>query len=118
MCRKAALQCELENLKQQLFQGCAHVSPMQEELPQAMSTGSWQRLDVDANMLPLQTTLPSTVNTYSTFSRTDSSEEGGPSSAAAVWLEDCISPGQSATLPRMLDGREYDAQRIDDCFGL
>ena len=33
-------------------------------------------------------------------------------------LDSSPSLSQSSTLPRILDGREYDAQRIDNCFTL
>jgi hypothetical protein len=36
----------------------------------------------------------------------------------AIMLEHQQSPSHSLTLPRMLDGRQYDAQKIDDCFAL
>jgi len=110
------LQRELDSLKQHLSQGRAGASPLHEE-PQTVPAGSWQ--EPDTSMLPLQTASIRQSDAYSTFSgTTDSSEDEPRFSAAGLPLGDHISPRHSSTAPRLLDGREYDAQRIDDCFDL
>lgn len=92
------MQRELDYLKQQ-FQGTADVSV------EAARPWRQPRQDDAMVMLPLQSPVS---NTYSTVSGTESCEENS--------LDSSTSLNQFPTLPRMLDGREYDAQRIDDCF--
>ena len=109
------MQRELDFLKRQLSQGRADASPVHEE-SQTVPAGSLQ--EPDTSMLPLQTISIRQSDAYSTFSGTDSSEDEPRFSAAGLSLGDHISPRHSSTAPRRLDGREYDARRIDDCFDL
>ena len=58
-------------------------------------------------MLPLPSPLS---NSYSTISRAESFADDA--------MDDSAGHNQSSTLPRILDGREYDGRRIDSCFTL
>ena len=109
------MQRELDYLKQQLSQGRADASPVHEE-PQTVPAGPWQ--EADDPVLPLQTTSTSESHAYSTFSETNSSEDEPRFSAVGLSLEDHNIPRHSSSVSRLLDGREYGAQRIDDCFDL
>lgn len=109
------MQRELEYLKQQLSQGRADASPVHGE-PQTVPVGTWH--EADSPLLPLQTTSISQSHAYSTFSETNSSEDEPRFSAMGLSLMDHMGPRHSLTVSRLLDGREYDAKRIDDCFDL
>jgi hypothetical protein len=97
MYRKAILQLELDTLKQQsqshgLKDSVNVETPRAGCLPQQATA-----------MLPPPPLLSPVSKAYST----------------ASWMGSCENNGMgSLTLPRMLDGREYDAERIDDCFTL
>ncbi len=120
-CRKAALQRELDHLRQQLSQGRADASPVHEE-PQTALAGLWQGpADIHLNPVPsLQTTPTSQDHAYPAFPRPNSSSLEGeqPFSSMSLSLEGHIRSRRPSTMSRRLGGREYDTQRIDDCFDL
>ena len=120
-CRKAVLQRELDHLRQQLSQGRADASPVHEE-PQTVLAGPWpDSADIHQNPLPsLQTTPTSQDHDYSAFPRPNSSspEDEQLFSSVSLSLEGHVRLRRPFTMSRLLDGREYDAQRIDDCFDL
>lgn len=109
------MQRELDYLRQQLSQGGSVASPVHEEVRTAPG-GPWH--DADNSLVPAPTTAISQSHSYSTFSETNSSADDTRFTATGLLLEDPVSPRHSSTVSRLLDGREYDAQRIDDCFDL
>lgn len=115
------MQRELDHLRQQVSHGRADASPVHEE-PQTVLAGLWQGpADIHLNPAPsLQTTPTSQDHAYSAFPRPNSSspEDEQPFSSVSLSLEGHLRSRRPSTLSRLLDGREYDAQRIDDCFDL
>ncbi len=115
------MQRELDHLRQQLSQGRADASLVHEEPPTVLAD-PWQDLgDSHLNPVPLlQMTPTNQDHAYSAFPGPNSSsaEDGHPFSSASLSLEGHIRSRRPSAMSRVLDGREYDAQRIDDCFDL
>ncbi len=103
------MQRELDDLKRQLDQDSGTSHTPEQQPSQELSTQSW--------LMP-QPSLSPAENMLAMLPEPDLTEDNSTPAEPSLLLEDHQSPSPSLTLPRMLDGRQYDARKIDDCFAL